>query len=113
MNPAVVLLSAVTAERLAELWWARRNTAALLAQGASEFAAGHYPAIVLLHSLWLSSLWIFGWGRPIGLGWLAVAHYAAGINNLFDVIAAGSVIYGVMTIASVALSPRWGRRRGV
>ena len=48
-----------------------------------------------------------------GLGWLAVAHYAAGINNLFDVIAAGSVIYGVMTIASVALSPRWGRRRGV
>ena len=51
MNPAVVLLSAVTAERLAELWWARRNTAALLAQGASEFAAGHYPAIVLLHAL--------------------------------------------------------------
>ena len=72
MNPAVVVLSAVTVERMAELWWARRNTAALLAQGASEFAAGHYPAIVLLHALWLSSLWIFGWGRPIGLGWLAV-----------------------------------------
>ena len=72
MNPAVVLLSAVTAERLAELWWARRNTAALLAQGASEFAAGHYPAIVLLHALWLSSLWIFGWARPIGSGWLAI-----------------------------------------
>ena len=72
MNPAVVLLSAVTAERLAELWWARRNTAALLAQGASEFAAGHYPAIVLLHALWLSSLWIFCWGRPIVSGWLAV-----------------------------------------
>jgi putative MATE family efflux protein len=48
-----------------------------------------------------------------GLGWLAVIHYAAGLNTLFSVIAAGSVIYGVITIAFVALSPRWGWRRGV
>jgi hypothetical protein len=48
-----------------------------------------------------------------GLGWLAVTHYAAGINTLFSVIAAGSLIYGVITIAFVALSPRWGVRRGV
>jgi len=72
MNPAVVLLGAVTAERLAELYWARRNTAALLAQGASEFAPAHYPAIVLLHALWLASLWIFGWERPLNPVWLAV-----------------------------------------
>jgi methyltransferase len=70
--PAVVLLSAVTAERLAELYWARRNTAALLAQGASEFAPGHYPAIVLLHALWLAGLWIFGWDRPLSPAWCGV-----------------------------------------
>jgi methyltransferase len=72
MTPAVLLLSAVTAERLAELWWARRNTTALLAKGASEFAPRHYSAIVLLHALWLASLWIFGWARPVGLVWLTV-----------------------------------------
>ena len=32
--PAILLLAAVTLERLAELWLARRNTAALLARGA-------------------------------------------------------------------------------
>ena len=48
MIPAVLLLGAVTAERLAELWLARRNTAGLLAKGAREFAPSHYPAIVLI-----------------------------------------------------------------
>ena len=61
MIPAVLLLGAVTAERLAELWLARRNTADLLAKGAREFAPSHYPAIVLLHAFWLAGLWIFGW----------------------------------------------------
>jgi methyltransferase len=72
MNPAVVLLSAVTAERLGELWWARRNTTALLANGAREFSPRHYPAIVLLHAVWLASLWIFGWDQSLNPVWLAV-----------------------------------------
>ena len=72
MTPAVVLLGAVTAERLAELWLARRNTLTLLANGASEFAPGHYPAIVLLHALWLASLWLFGWTHPLSSIWLIV-----------------------------------------
>jgi hypothetical protein len=40
VTPAVLLLALVTAERLAELWLARRNTAALLAKGAFEVAPG-------------------------------------------------------------------------
>jgi methyltransferase len=72
MTPAVVLLGAVTAERLAELWLARRNTLTLLANGASEFAPGHYPAIVLLHALWLASLWLFGWTHPLSSIWLII-----------------------------------------
>jgi methyltransferase len=72
MNPAIVLLSAITAERLAELYWARRNTAALLARGAAEYAPQHYSAIVLLHALWLAGLWIFGWNQALSLGWCGV-----------------------------------------
>ena len=72
MTAAALLLGFVTAERIAELALSRRNTAALLAKGAVEFAPGHYPAIVLMHALWLASLWIFGATRMIDPPWLAV-----------------------------------------
>jgi methyltransferase len=72
VTPAALLLGAVTAERIAELFLARRNTAALLAKGAFEFAPEHYPAIVLMHVLWLASLWSFGAARMISPTWLAV-----------------------------------------
>ena len=72
MTAATLLLAFVTAERLAELWWARRNTRALLARGAVEHAPGHYPLIVVLHALWLLGLWIFGWSNPVSTGWLLV-----------------------------------------
>ena len=72
MTAAALLLGAVTAERIAELGLARRNTAALLAKGALEFAPGHYPAIVLMHALWLASLWIFGATHPISPIWFAI-----------------------------------------
>jgi methyltransferase len=62
----------VTAERVAELFLARRNTAALLAKGAFEVAPKHYPAIVLMHALWLASLWVFGATHAIDPIWLAV-----------------------------------------
>ncbi len=72
MTAAALLLGLVTAERIAELTLSRRNTAALMAKGAVEFAPGHYPAIVLMHALWLASLWIFGATRVINPAWLAV-----------------------------------------
>jgi methyltransferase len=72
VTSAALLLGLVTAERIAELYLARRNTAALMAKGAVEFAPGHYPAIVLMHALWLASLWIFGARRMIDPAWLAV-----------------------------------------
>ena len=72
MTAAALLLGAVTAERIAELCLARRNTAALLAKGAIEFAPGHYPAIVLLHGLWLASLWVFGVTHLLDSIWLAI-----------------------------------------
>ena len=72
MTPAVILLGAVTAGRLAELLLARINTRALMSRGAHEAAAEHYPLIVALHALWLASLWIFGWEQNIHRAWLAV-----------------------------------------
>lgn len=72
MTLASIVLALVTLERLGELWLARRNTSALVAKGAVEVAAGHYPMIVLLHALWLAGLWLLGWQQPVNTAWLAV-----------------------------------------
>ena len=72
MTLASILLALVTAERLAELWLARRNTAALLARGGREVGGGHYAIIVAFHSAWLGGLWLLGSAQPVALGWLAV-----------------------------------------
>jgi methyltransferase len=72
MTLAVVVLAAVTLQRLGELALARRNTRRLLAQGAYEVGAAHYPLIVALHAAWLASLWVLGWNRPVNLAWLGL-----------------------------------------
>jgi methyltransferase len=72
MNGSVILLGAVTAERLFELWLARRNTHRLLRSGASEFAPNHYPLIVGLHACWLAGLWLLAWRNPINSAWLGL-----------------------------------------
>ena len=72
MTPTALLLACVTAERLGELWLARRNTSALIAAGAVEHAPGHYPLIVLLHTAWLVGLWVLAWSSPINTLWLVV-----------------------------------------
>ena len=69
---SVVILSLVTVQRLGELILARRNTRRLLARGAIESGAGHYPYIVLFHAAWLSGLWWLAWDRPAILWLLAV-----------------------------------------
>jgi len=56
---AFALLLFVTLQRLAELVHARRNTRRLLAEGAVEIGADHYPIIVLLHLGWLGGLWLW------------------------------------------------------
>ena len=56
MGWAQVLVLLVAAQRVAELWLARRNTRRLLAQGGVEYGARHYPLIVVLHAAWLASL---------------------------------------------------------
>jgi methyltransferase len=60
-----ILLAYVTLQRLVELVIARRNTSKLLAAGAYEAGAAHYPTMIALHASWLLTLWAFGWNRPL------------------------------------------------
>ena len=48
-GPDLALVGAVAAERVAELFLARRNAAWALARGGVEHGRGHYPFMVALH----------------------------------------------------------------
>ncbi len=91
---AISFLAFVILQRLAELAWAQRNTARLLARGAVEHGAAHYPAIVALHSAWIAALVWFGQNEPLRWGWLA----------LFALLQLGRI----WILAS--LGPRWTTR---
>ena len=54
-----IVLVLVAAQRLAELAYARRNTRYLLAEGAHEVGAAHYPFLVAVHALWFVALAVF------------------------------------------------------
>lgn len=56
MSLPQALVMLVLAQRLAEVLWAQRNERRLLAQGAIEIGARHYPLFFLLHGAWLASL---------------------------------------------------------
>jgi methyltransferase len=55
-----------------ELWLSNRNTRRLLASGAREYGASHYPLIVAVHALWLIGLWWLAPDRPIDGFWLGL-----------------------------------------
>lgn len=76
MEWASLILGLVTAQRLGELVLTRRNTRRLLAKGAHEVGAAHYPLIVALHAAWLLGLWYLAVYRapadqPVQPLWLA------------------------------------------
>ena len=71
-DPVVWILAFVTLQRVSELWLSNRNTRELLARGAVEHAPGHYPLIVVVHVLWLASLWWLAPGQALNFLWLAI-----------------------------------------
>jgi methyltransferase len=54
--PLVWILALVVAQRLGELVLAASNTHRLLARGAREVGAGHYPLFIALHGSWLIAI---------------------------------------------------------
>jgi methyltransferase len=67
---AIAVLLLVTAQRLGELVYARRNEAGLRSRGAVEHAPEHYWLIVALHAAWLAGLWLTATDQPIHRVWL-------------------------------------------
>lgn len=67
---AMLFVGFLVVQRLAELVWARRNTRRLLAQGAVEHGASHYPLIVALHAAWLVAIAVLGRDQPVQVFWL-------------------------------------------
>jgi len=94
MSLASVILALVTLQRLGELVLSRRNTARLLARGAVEVGAGHYPLIVLVHAGWLTALWIWGRNQDVNLA----------------ILAAFLLLQGLRLWILAALGPRWTTR---
>jgi methyltransferase len=94
VTAATVILALVTLQRLGELLLSRRNTAMLVARGAVEFGAGHYPLLVVLHAGWLVTLWIFGWNQAVN--WLALTGFA--------------VLQGLRLWVLASLGSRWTTR---
>ena len=56
MSSAALIVGLVALERTGELMYAAHNTRRLVAQGAVEHGAAHYPLIVLLHTAWLVTI---------------------------------------------------------
>jgi methyltransferase len=70
------ILGLVALQRLLELFYARRNTLALLARGGVEWGAYQYPFFILLHTAWLASMAIFIPAATVP-NWKLIALYAA------------------------------------
>ncbi|MGB7316636.1 MAG: isoprenylcysteine carboxylmethyltransferase family protein [Planktotalea sp.] len=67
-----VFLGFIIVQRLSELVIAKRNTARLLAKGAYEVGAEHYPIMVGMHSAWIVCLLFLGYDEHVALGWLLI-----------------------------------------
>jgi methyltransferase len=65
LGTGAFLLAFVTAQRLAELCWAKQNEARLLAAGGIEYGRSHFPLMVMVQSAWLLGMWLIAFDRPI------------------------------------------------
>lgn len=67
----------VAAARLLELLYAAQNTRRLLARGATEIDAGHYPLFIALHASWLASMALVGArSESVSVHWWLLALFA-------------------------------------
>jgi len=73
MSDAAIILTLVTLQRLGELVLAQANTKRLMARGAIEVGAAHYPLIVALHAAWLAALWVCG--RDQDVNWFLIGVF--------------------------------------
>jgi methyltransferase len=94
VTAAEFILAVVTLQRAGELVISSYNTRKLVARGAVEVAARHYPLIVAVHAAWLISLWMLGRDQPVTM-----------IALLFYLVLQGFRFWVLWT-----LGPRWTTR---
>jgi methyltransferase len=92
---AYIIIGLVVLQRLAELVYAERNTAALKARGAVEIGRAHYPLIVLLHAAWLVAV---------------VALLPADLHISWILIGVFAVLQGLRVWVLATLGPYWTTR---
>lgn len=85
----LIVLGLVVAQRLGELWLADRNTKRLLAEGAVEIGAGHYPLFVILHTAWLSALAIFTPWTAVPSLWFLLTYIALQFGRVWVIATLG------------------------
>lgn len=90
----LVFLGFVLMARLAELARSRHNTVRLVAMGAYEVSAGHYPLILLLDLASFAALATLGYDHAVHPLWLAL--YA--------------VVMALKLWSILSLGPRWTAR---
>lgn len=94
MTLPYAIMAFVTLQRLSELVIARRNTARLMAAGAREYGASHYPVMVAMHTAWLIALWFSVGDRTVS--WPLLLVFA--------------VLQGMRIWVLATLGPRWTTR---
>jgi methyltransferase len=72
LGGGAILLAFLTVERLAELWWAKRNEARLIAAGGIEYGRPHLPLIILVHATWMTGMWLLAYDRSVEPVFLAL-----------------------------------------
>ena len=92
---AYIVIGLVVLQRLAELVYAERNTAALKRQGAVEIGRAHYPLIVLLHAAWLVAVAAL-LPADLRINWILIGVFA--------------VLQGLRVWVLATLGPYWTTR---
>jgi len=92
---AYLILALVAIQRLGELVLARRNTQALMARGAVEIGAAHYPLMIALHAGWLAAVTGFLPRPPTVNGWM---------------LAVFCILQGLRVWVLASLGPYWTTR---
>jgi methyltransferase len=68
MLAALVIIGLIALQRIFEVFYAERNTRALMARGAVEIGRNHYPFIVVLHGAWIIAI-LLALPAPIIINW--------------------------------------------
>jgi methyltransferase len=74
-----ILLAFLTVQRLAELCWASRNEARLIAAGGIECGRSHLSLIIMVHAVWLVGMWLLAYDHsvePVFLALFIVLQFA-------------------------------------